>query len=203
MNNLKEIRFIATNFSNLQGLRTIPFSMYLVVICLWANATHGPARNFLVPALGLAVIVVLFIAIDRYYLRTFGRVQRTTESRRLEWLVSTAGGILALGAFFLVASSKPPFSLLGLTFSISLLADYIRITWLVKGRFLLYYPLGAVLLALVSVLPLLGAPNWWLVFGLRNQLLANSIAFGIYTTIAGIWGHVFLVQTLSPVMEQK
>jgi hypothetical protein len=81
-------------------------------------------------------------------------------------------------------------------FSISLLADYIRITWLVKGRFLLYYPIGAILLAVVSVLPLLGFTNWWQSVGIRNQILGISIAFGIYATIAGLWGHIFLVRTL-------
>jgi hypothetical protein len=203
MKEMKEIRFIATNFTNLQGFRTVPISLYLVVICLWANAIHGPAKNFLVPALVLVGTVILFFAIDRYYLLTFGQVQRTPESQRLEWLVSIAGGILALGAFLLEASFKFPFSLLGLAFSISLLTDYVRITWLVNGKFLLYYPLGAVLLALVSVLPLLGVPNWWLVFGLRNQILGISIAFGIYMVIAGFWGHIFLVQTLSPEVERK
>ncbi|HEX7555373.1 MAG TPA: hypothetical protein VF338_02020, partial [Leptolinea sp.] len=184
-------------FSNLQGLRAVPISLYLVVICLWTNGIHGPARDFLIPALGLAITVILLFVIDQYYRYTFGRVQRTTESRRLEWLVSAIGGIVALGAFWLDNYIKLPVSLVGLVFSISLLADYIRITWLVKGRFLLYYPIGAILLAVVSVLPLLGVPNWWLAFGIRSQLLGICIAFGIYAIIAGIWGHIFLVQTLS------
>lgn len=197
MNDVKEIRFVATNFSNLQGLRAVPISLYLVVICLWANGIHGPARDFLVPSLGLAITAFLLFAIDRYYRITYGHVQRTPDSRHLEWLVCAIGGVVALGAFWLDNYIKLPVSLVGLAFSISLLADYIRITWLVKGRFLLYYPIGAILLAVVSVLPLLGVSNWWQAFGIRNQLLGISIAFGIYATIAGVWGHIFLVRTLS------
>jgi hypothetical protein len=196
MKNLSEIRFVATNFSNLQGLRAVPLSLLLVIICLWANGLHGPARDFLVPILGLASSLILFVATDRYYLHSFGRVQRTPESRRLEWLTSIVGGILALGAFWVEISFVLPFSLLGIVFAVCLLVDYIRITWLVKGRFLIYYPIGAILLAMVSILPLLGVSHWWQVFGLRSQLLGMSIAFGVFMTIAGIWGHIFLVTTL-------
>jgi hypothetical protein len=201
MYDLKQIRFVATNFSNLQGLRAVPLGSCLVLVCLWANGLQGPARDFLVPALGLVGTLILLFAIDRYYLHAFGRVQRTPESRRLEWLTSAVGGILALGAVWLDISFKLPVSLVGLVLAAGLLADYIRITWLVKGRFLLYYPLGAILIAGVSVLPLLGVSNWWKACGLNSQLIGISMAIGIYTIIAGIWGHIFLVCTLPPRVE--
>jgi hypothetical protein len=106
------------------------------------------------------------------------------------------GGILALCAFWLDVSFKLPVSLLGLVFAAGLLADYIRITWLVKGQYLLYYPLGGILMAAVSILQWLGAPNWWQAFGLKSQLLGITIAIGIFTMIAGILGHIFLARTL-------
>jgi hypothetical protein len=136
-------------------------------------------------------------------LHTFGLVRLTPESRRLEWLISVVFGILALGAFWLDATVKLPASLIGLAFATGLLADYIRITWLVKGRFLLYYPLGAVLMAVVSVLPLLGVSNWWQVFGIKNQLIGITTAMGIFTIIAGFWGHIFLVRTLPSLGRQN
>jgi hypothetical protein len=201
--NLKEIRFVATNYYNLQGLRTVPMGMCLVVVCLWANAQKGPASNLSLPLLCAAGLGILFFAIDRYYLHAFGRVQRTPESRRLEWVIGGVGGVLALGAFILDTSLKLPVSTLGLVFAAGLLADYIRITWLVKGRFLLYYPLGAVLMAGVSVLPLLGVLDWWKAFGFKSQMLGIAIAIGIFTLIAGIWGHIFLARTLPPRAEPK
>ncbi len=95
-----------------------------------------------------------------------------------------------------------PVSALGLVFAAGLLADYIRITWLVKGRFLLYYPLGALLMAVISILPLLGVSDWWHILGLKNQLIGIITVVGIYTIIAGIWGHIFLVRTLRPQRKQ-
>jgi len=67
-------------------------------------------------------------------------VQRTAESRRLEWLISAVGGVLALGAVWQDMTTQLPLSLVGLVFAVGLLADYIRITWLVRGRFLIYEP---------------------------------------------------------------
>ena len=196
MQDLKEIRFVATNYYNLQGLRVAPLGILLVFVSLWANEQRGLASNLGPPLLGLAVLLILLLAIDRYYLHAFGRVQRTPESRRLEWLLGTAGGILALGAVWLDTSFKLPVSLIGLVFAAGLLADYLRITWLVNGRFLFYYPLGAILMAEVSVLPLLGVSNWWHLCGLKSQLLGIATAIGIFTIIAGIWGHIFLLRTL-------
>jgi hypothetical protein len=201
MKTVSEVRFVATNYSNLQGLRVVPLGLCLVLVSLWANGLQHPLKNLFVLVVSIVGSMLLLFAIDRYYLHAFGRVQRTPESRRLEWLVSLVGGILALGAFWLDASVIMPVSLIGLVFAVGLLADYIRITWLVKGRFLLYYPLGAILMAGVSVLPLLGGSNWWQAWGLKNQMLGIAIAVGIYTIIAGLWGHIFLVRTLPSRME--
>jgi hypothetical protein len=196
MRDLKEIRFVATNFYNLQGLRAVPLGSLLVFVSLWANEQRGPANDFSLPLLAAVGLIILLFAIDRYYLRAFGRVQRTPESRRLEGLIGIVGGILALGAFWLDTTVKIPVSTLGLVFAVGLLTDYIRITWLVQGRYLLYYPLGAVLMAGVSILPVLGATNWWIGCGLKSQMLGIAVAIGLFTIIAGFWGHFFLVHTL-------
>jgi hypothetical protein len=201
MDNVNRIRLVATNFYNLQGLRAVPLGFCLLFVSLWANRLQGPARDFLMPVAGLIGSLIVLFLIDRFYLHTFGRVQRTPESRQLEWLFSIIGGILALGAFWLDISFRLPVSLLGLVFAAGLLADYIRINWLVKGRFLLYYPLGAVLMAGVSILQLLGFHDWWQAFGLKNQLLGIAMAIGIFTMIAGFWGHIFLARTLPSRME--
>jgi len=197
MKDINQTRFIATNYYNLQGLRMLPIGLCLILMILWANGIHGPARDLLVPVLIAAGAVILVFAIDRYYLHAFGRVQRTPESLRLENWLAIVGGALALGAFWMDTLFKLPFSALGLVFAAGLLADYIRMTWLVKGHYLLYYPLGAILMIGLSLLPLLGAPDWWLGYGLRSQLLGIAMAIGIFTMVAGIWGHIFLTRTLA------
>jgi len=195
MHNAARIRFIATNFTNLQGLRAVPLGALLVLVCLWANNLQSPARDLTLPLTYLVLAALLLIAIDRYYLHAFGRVQRTSESRRLEWLLSAVAGMLALGGFVLDTTRELPVSLLGLVSAFGLLVDYIRVTWLVRGRFLLYYPIGAVVIAVLSLLNLV-VPDWWQVFGLRDQLIAIAIAIGIYVILSGIWGHLFLLRTL-------
>jgi hypothetical protein len=195
MVDIKQIRFVATNYYNLQGLRAVPLGLCLLLVSLWANALQYPARDFLVPVASMVVSAILLFAIDRYYLRAFGRVRRTPESLRLEWMIGVVGGILALGAFWLDTTARLPVSLLGAVFAAGLLADYIRMTWLVKGRSLLYYPLGAILMAGVSLLPLI-VPEWWHAVGLRSQMIGIAILIGIFCMLAGVWGHIYLVRTL-------
>lgn len=203
MQDLKKIRFVATNYSNLQGLRAVPLGLCLLAVCWWAARLHYPARpvDFAVPIACLAVTIALLYLIDRYYLRVYGRVQRTPQSRNLEVLLATVGAALALAAFWLDALVRLPVSLLGLVFAAGLLADYIRVTWLVKGRFLLYYPLAAIVMAVFSLLSVLGAPQWWLALGLRTQLIAIAVLIGIISILAGIWGHIYLARTLRPARE--
>jgi hypothetical protein len=198
MRNMSEIRFISTNYYTLQGLRTLPLGLCLVFLCLWANNLQVAARgsDFIFPLITLAVSAILLFAIDRYYLQTFGQVQQTVAARQLEWLVAVLFGIPALLGTWLDMSVRLPVSILGLVFAAGLLVDFARITWLVKGHALLYYPLGAVLMAGLSILPLLGLSNWWSEIGLGTQLIGIALGIGIFTILAGIWGHVFLVQHL-------
>jgi hypothetical protein len=153
----------------------------------------------------LEVVVMLLVnyGIDRYYLHSFGKVKGSPESRRLELLVQIVAAIFGLVAFFLDANFNLPFSLIGLVFAITLLGDYIRITWLVKGKHLLYYPVGAVLIIIVSLLPLFGLPGWWHSVGIRAQLFAVPVVIGIIMAFAGVWGHFYLVRTLSPKAEEQ
>jgi len=114
-----------------------------------------------------------------------------------------AGGILALAAFWLDITYKLPVSLVGLVFGVGLLADYIRITWMVKGRYLHYYPVGSILMIVVSILPLLGASKWWYMFNLKSQMIGIAIIIGIFSIIAGVLGHFYLVHTLLSRKETK
>ena len=198
MRNLNEIRFISTNFYTLQGLRAIPLGLCLVLVCLWANSLQGAARggDLIFPALTLASSAIVLYVIDRYYLGSVGRVQRRPETRRLEWLVAVVFGMLALVAYIFDISFRLPVSVLGLVFAAGLLADVARMTWVVKGHVLLYYPVGAVLMAVVSLLPLLGVPNWWRAIGLNSQMIGIAMGIGIFSVFAGVWGHIFLVRHL-------
>jgi hypothetical protein len=199
MQTLDQVRFVATNFTNLQGLRNLPFSACLLGIVIWANQAHYPLHggDYLLPAIFILVCASLYFFINQYYAMTLGRVQRTTQSRRLEWLVSSIMGCLTLAALWLDISLSTQISYLGLVFAGGILAEYIRFTWVVKGKSLRYYPVGAAIFAAISLLPIVGLPDWWKVLGFSTQLLAIAAFIGIYGIIAGILSHVSLSRILT------
>jgi hypothetical protein len=205
MKDIKEIRFVTTNYYNLQGLRMIPLGLLLIYVGFWANSIKYPVAltDLGILILVMALMILIAFAIDRYYKNKFGAVKRTPESMKLETQVSTAGAFLALVAFWLDVSFKLPLSLIGIVAGLGLLADYLRITWLVKGRFLIYYPIGAIVIMLISLLPSFGLPGWWHAIGVHAQMFVIVFALGLFTVIAGVWGHIFLVRTLSTKKEEK
>ncbi len=73
MKNLNEVRFVATNYFNLQGLRMVPFSLLLVLVGLWANWAKYPVsvNNYLLLSLILLACAIFLYGINRYYLTYF------------------------------------------------------------------------------------------------------------------------------------
>lgn len=205
MKSIKEIRFVSTNYINLQGLKNVAIGIFGILVVLWGNNLKYPISMLSWILLGVVVVVsmAIYFGFDRYYMLNFGKVKRTAESKRLEWLVGILCLILVIAGYWLELSFKLPISIIGLVFGLGLLADYIRITWLVKGRHLLYYPIGVFLAIVLSLLPLLGLPQWWKLVGLRDEALGILLFVGFFSIFAGIWGHIYLMRTLSPKMDEK
>lgn len=205
MKNVNEIRFVATNYFNLQGLRMVPLGLLAILVCLWANGVKYPVsvKSYLILLFEVVVLMTAYFGVDRYYLHTFGKVKNSPEIKRQELIFAVIFGIIVIVGFWMDATYKLPFSAIGLIFGLGLLADYIRITWLVKGRYLLYYPIGAALSIIIGLLPLLGFPGWWHAVGLKGQLFGIDLFVGLFMIFAGIWGHIFLVRTLTPKAEEK
>jgi hypothetical protein len=205
MNNIKEIRFVATNYYNLQGLRLVPLGLLLVYVCYWANTSHFPieSMDFIKLIAAMVFIILIAFAVDLYYKRSFGMVKQSPESRKLESQLWTIGGILAIIAFWLDISFKLPLSLIGLVAGLALIADYVRMTWLVKGHFMIYYPVGGFIIILVSLLPLFGLTGWWHVLGLRAQMFGIALFMGLFTILAGILSHIFLAKSFRRSQEEK
>jgi hypothetical protein len=205
MKNVNEIRFVATNYYNLQGLRLVPLGLLLIYVCYWANAAHFPVdtKGYFYLIAIMAVIILVAYAIDIYYKRSFGVVKQSPESRKLEIQLWTFGGILGIIAFWLDMSFKLPLSMVGFVAGLALIADYIRMTRLVKGHFMIYYPVGGFIIILVSLLPLFGLPSWWHVLGLRAQMFGIALFLGLFTIFAGILSHIFLAKALHTNREEK
>ena len=105
MNESNKIRFIATNYVNLQGLRNVPFGISIILLALltngllksgltraplWANGLAGAAKYYAIGGVILVSMIVSLLLIDKYYFHYFGRVKRTPESSRFEWLDSNS-----------------------------------------------------------------------------------------------------------------
>jgi hypothetical protein len=195
---LKQARFIAANFPNLQGLKVLPLGVCLLVVSLWANAQPNAVRDWRLvgPVLAVAVAFGLQWILERYYARRFGLVERTPVQRRREWVLGAFGALFAFVAFYLDATLRRPVSLLGLIYAAVLLAEYARLRAQANGPFLNLYLLAALLLLVLSLLPLVGAPDWWQAFGLHNDLVAMTALFGVLTIVLGVAGHLFLVRAL-------
>lgn len=200
MQPINQTLFLTKNYSNLQGLRALPAGLCLLLLSLWANAERGPARDLTLPILVVVACLFLFIIIDQYYKRTFGKVKRPYTHAEL--LLSGTGSILALAAF--VADSdfglNLPFSALGLVFAAVILGSSLLYWYQAKTLLFSNLVLGA-LVAILSILPLFGISNWWNALGIKHFLLAMTILFGIYIVVGGIIGHVYFVRSLPAMPE--
>jgi uncharacterized membrane protein YoaK (UPF0700 family) len=120
MTDLQKVRFITVNYSRLQGLKAVPSGLLLFLVVLWANAQTGPARDLTLPLVWLLAGAVLYALIDRYYKRTYGRVEPAGHAYWMDVLLSTAFSIIALGAFWAdMQFSEIPVSFFALIFAAS------------------------------------------------------------------------------------
>jgi hypothetical protein len=194
MKSITQIKFLSENYSTLQGLRSVPVGACLLSVSLWANSIHGPARDITLPitfALGSALLLLI---IDRYYKRTFGEVKRTLAKRRVEWIVTAAGVILVLFAFWADNISKLPISFTGLVFAaMFLLGNGEQISPL--NNFSITKLSLSIGMLLLSILPILGL-NWWNMVGIKSFLLAVTTLVGVFMIAEGFIWHIFLLNSL-------
>jgi hypothetical protein len=198
MNIVQQTRFFTQNYPQLQGLRTFPVGLLLLVITLWANIQHGPARDFTVPILAALVCLALYIVIDRYYNRVYGKVKRAVPHSELVWMAIYA--VLALGAFIIDTSNLISISLLGLVFAFAFISASV---WYWRPATILFSinVILAVLLALLSFLPLVTQLEWWRFFGFRSLLLTFTFLYSFLFMADGIIVHVYFIRSLPVIQE--
>lgn len=193
MNAITRTRFFAQNYPLLQGLRTIPVGICLLVITVWANGQDGPASDLTLPLMVSLGCVVLYILIDQYYNRTYGRVKRNITPGEIFLQVSS--GLLALAAFVVDTSNLISISLIGLVFAATFALTGFLYWQPIKTLFMINLLLASAF-AVLSVLPLTGVQEWWTLFGLKHSLLAFTILFGGFSVLAGIMSHIYFVRLL-------
>jgi len=142
----------------------------------------------------------LLIPIYRYYDHLFGRVTRRLTSVGLE---IAAGGICALlvsAAFWMEITFKLPFSPLGLAMTIFLLFVSLRM-WRRLSRVFVTGLCSSALMAIVSILPVLGIPNWWSAVGMKNHILGVTLVYSLIMIVSGILSHIYFAYSLSSAPE--
>jgi hypothetical protein len=196
MEALKRTRVITANYRALQGLRQLPWLLWLLLVVITDTLTAvGPRSTqffgyqclFIVP--GIAVPWALSRLIGTYYTRTFGQIERLSRDRLVEWLFSI---VLMAGAYVAIlvdAQQRFPVSLLGLV-----VAAILFVQWWTTGRFLWHTLLFAALFVGLALLPSFGlfADGDW--FEPLSQLLL--LVFIIVGFIGGVLNHVALVRNL-------
>jgi protein-S-isoprenylcysteine O-methyltransferase Ste14 len=60
---------------------------------------------------------------------------------------------------------------------------------------------GAGLIVILSLLPLFGI-SWWILLGIKSQIVGIFMVFGILIIVTGVWGHIRLLRIL-PAREAK
>jgi hypothetical protein len=201
---ISKIRFVAANYSRLQGLREVPVGMLVVFISFWTMYNHGPNANLTIPVLATIGAAVLYWLTDRYYNHTFGRVKQTLHQRNREIVASVVFSLLALLAFWLDTTEQVSVSALGLVFAVALFENFWMATESVRSKALLFFPenfVAAILILVISILPILGI-SWWQVLGLVSQVVSVFMFIGVVLILAGIWGHLRIVRVL-PMVEAK
>lgn len=192
---IKNTRFLAVNFTRLQGLRAVPVGLLQILIAYWANLQHGRA-NIILPIFLALICAGFYFLIDRYYAKTFGKVVATSERRRSDWILSIIAGIVGLAAFWLDNIHFLPVSLVGVAIACGILADYVRLLRHAQGLYAPFNILIVLLIITISILPVLGLNSWWLQIGFRVQLLAVFMMTGLLFTVNGFLGHLLFVRML-------
>ncbi len=195
MEDVKKIRFLTLNYSKLQGLKSFPIGLLLLVTVLWANVQHGPARNLTLPLLFGIGAAILYWWIDRYYKIRYGRVDSTSRQKRVDFFTAVLGGIAGLAAFITDTTYHLPVSMVGLVFVVAILVEYLRIRRLVKSAYSLWQMIISMSIVLgASLLPLFGLKNVWQGIGLRSHLFVVLVVTSIVLMVMSLVGHIYFTR---------
>ena len=201
MKSISQTRFLAENYSSLHGLKIVPLGACLLVISLWANQLHGPARDLSFPIVVLLSSLALSLAAARYYQHSFGMVKQTPDGRRLEQIEQFMLGALALLAFWADNSLQLPVSLTGLVLAAALLVGKPRAA-LPLDKYSAIKLCLSICLVLVSLAPLYAGMQGWQALGIKSALLGVCMLAGAFIAVEGLLWHIFFVMSL-PAVERK
>lgn len=194
-----QIRYMTANYTRLQGLRTLPIGLLIIYVSIWSLYNQGPTADLGTPILVAMVAALFYWITDRYYNHAFGQVVPSSGKRKGEFIASMILGALALLAFVLDTARILSISVLGLVFAVCFLEYLWRTDRSEWKQVVFIFPeniAAAVLLTVVSILPIFGISVWEAI-GIRWPLVGVFMTVGIVIIMTGIWGHIRMTRTLS------
>ena len=201
MTSISQTKFLSINYSTLHGLRSVPFGLCLFLVSFWANISHYPIKSISLPIVYALGSLLLYIAIDQYYKRTFGEVKPTFASRRTQWIGQLVLVTLAIVAFWTDVTFNFPVNFVGLVFALSYLLDKPKITSPLNKYSAINLALS-ICMILASISPLYLGANWWNAIGVRAPIVGVTMLVGMLIVIQGTIWHIFFVTSL-PTAEVK
>lgn len=199
MHYMENIRSLTREYGTLQGLRTIPFGLFILALAprkLGINWLGGDGDcTFTLPLFILGI--ALWLAIGRYYERAYGKVKIETSSAHQGF---ETVGILVLLVGSIIAENLVYRIWPGL--SVSPIGATLAIIFLILGinyrRY--YYTIFGALMAIISCLPLV------LHTSVADQIYGTfgfvfSLVFGVGILLTGILDHLRLERSLRTLTE--
>ena len=200
--NLAQIRYLAANYSRLQGLRGVPVGAFVVAAGIWVNLPVGQDGDLGAPLVMIVIASLAYFLVDRYYSRTFGQVNPTGKERNREIFVSVLMGALAFLAFLFDTAKILPVSVFGLVFAAALFVDFSRPFGKLSFQSTPEAFLAPILVGLAALLPALGI-FWWQALGMQTSQAGMLILIGVLMTISGMIGHLRFTRLLAGVQEAR
>ncbi|MFO7539122.1 MAG: hypothetical protein R6X32_13850 [Chloroflexota bacterium] len=199
MQSIERIEYITQNFNLLQGLRVVPFGLFILVdAAAYAWLPWYRIWRPLTPLALFGLAVALSILANGYYSRHYGEVRPLQQpSSRLEAATLLAGVVLMVIGGALDRHYQLPLSLFGLAMSAFLLGAL----YLFNGTLRLHYLALAVIVAALSLLPLTGIVAAAHLFGPDGHY--GQITIGLGLIVIGLGDHLLLARTLSPLPEER
>ena len=200
MKDLERMRIIAAHYRDLQGLRMLPWFLWLLLISA-VNPILGLPQGQLdyqcllvIP--GIAIPWVLSKLVGDYYDRNYGQVEGLPpRNRLLEVLANILFIVIAYIGSVIDTSEWLPISVVGL-----IMAAGFAIGWWKADRFPNHMLVLAVVLVVLSLLPLAGIPSdghWSDLWG----GFVDSIVLVIIISIGCVLNHIALVRNLKALSQ--
>jgi hypothetical protein len=199
MTPLQKIRFVTANFSLLQGLKVALVGVFLTYANIFNDAQIGKAnRDLTVPSLLFPVFIALFVWIQQYYRKTFGRVESYAKTSGKDVIIFLGFLVIAWAVFAVDSLEWIPISFFGIFLAMVLLFSHLSMIRQAGLKNMALFPAGLICIALISLsafLPLLGK-GLYQPFGFQSAISFVGVVVGILYTLYGVLSHIFLVRSM-------